>query len=602
MQSRIRFLTVFAICASHVPSMAQAQNCPEVQSARERLVEFRSRKTQQMAALQQMEATGPQTLEGQDRLDKLRTERPGQIQAERDQFRTAKANKRAQLLADRNQRIATLSRQRDQLSARNAAELGAQQAKYNDLVAKGPQTADLEAQARAAAQRESSLAEEKRRVIADLRNGKFCSQCGRSAYEIEKSGTETFEQHLVSVSGYAVMRPEQIQARSDAYDQQIAQARSQAQQLQNSVSRTRSDHANATATALAEITRLKVDGPAAVAGLEQQIQSTIANSDRSLAAVDDEVRTGLQRFADMETQRASDERGLDAAISQKNAAYQKQLSELRQAVTDSEAAEAPLKASFLQAANQCRAVIVDAQQQAAEQDNERRHAYDEAQRHYADASYRAVLETEAARRSSLDAGNPPPVRLPTPSLASLQGALRSASGMIQSARRSWKEGLGLRETSYYRGLDASVRQKIDKNIETFTSARNITRAVLKDSIGRLRSGSNMALLRNALGVGNGVAPDLSAAVDAAKPSLSSTAKKQLMPTLEAMAIEAAVDARERQLGRSFDPQERVAQRGYMRAMAYILDRKKQGEAMIDTYSEAIDTFMVNLSKDSGESQ
>lgn len=42
------------------------------------------------------------------------------------------------------------------------------------------------------------------RIKSDLQNGLYCSECKNSKTEIESSGIETFEQHLVSVSGVAL--------------------------------------------------------------------------------------------------------------------------------------------------------------------------------------------------------------------------------------------------------------------------------------------------------------------------------------------------------------------------------------------------------------
>jgi hypothetical protein len=587
------------LCPILAPA-AQAQDCPDVQTSRARLLEFRTQKAQRLAQLQEIEAAGPRTLEDQDRLNHLRTERPAEIAAQLDQFRRDQSAKRTRMLAERNQKIADIARQRNQLSARNGAELAAQQAKYNDLIAKGAQTADLEAQARAAAPREAELINEKQVVLAQLHSGKFCSQCGRSAFEIEKSGSETFEQHLISVNGQAVMKPEKIQERSDDYDQKIQQARQQHQQIQANLAKARGDHATAVNTALAAITRLKVDGPAAIANFEQQLQSTVAKSDLVLATVDSELKAGNERFAQMEVDRGNEERALDAAIASRGTDHEQKVGELRTALSQVEAEEAPLKAEFLQAASQCRAVVIQSQQTAAEQDHQRRKNYAVAQQQFVDTSYQDTVRREAERRTNLDAGQAPPLTKANAIVAGVESAARQASGTLQAARREWKNGLGLRESGYYRELDPSVRAKIDANIESFTSARNTSREVLRDYIGRVRSGSTMALLRNAMGQGNGVAPDLAAAAETPRPSLLGTIRSKVMPTIEAMAIETAVDSRERQSGRSFDPQERVAERGYVKAMYYITNPKKAGEAMIETYNETVDTFMANSKKSFGD--
>lgn len=589
-------MTIFA------PATASGQNCPEVEAAKLNLTAFRSDLAKQIAQLQNIESIGPGTLADQDKVNTLRTVRTQELKNQLDQFEQDQKEQRALALSERNRQIADLSRERNELSARNEANLNARQALYNSLLASGAQTADLETGALEAERQVAELVTEKQRVIADLRSGKFCSECGRSAYEIEKAGGETFEQHLVSVGGRAIMRPEQIQARSDSYDQKISQARQQLQQLQDSIANERTSHNKKVTDTLSEITRLTVDGPAQVGALQRRLDTAIAASDQTLARIDQDIVTGRQRFADLETQRVQEVAALEQAIEANTAAYQGKVDQLKQAVAAKASAEAALKTAFLSAATSCQAEVVDAQQTALADDLSRRQQYAAARNDYADASYQDTLQRERARRGAIEAGTSLPVLTGNQEVSGLDRTLNAIGGTIRADYDGWRSGLGLRESAYYRQLDPTVRQKIDANIETFTSARNSARAVLSDSLGRFRKGANSALLRNALGQGNGISADLAAAVDGAKPSASGTLRRQLMPTIEAMAIETVVDARQIQEGRTFDPQERVTERGFARAYTYLLDPKRLGNAMIETFNETLDTFRASLPDEEGANQ
>ncbi len=65
------------------------------------------------------------------------------------------------------------------------------------------------------------LSQEKNRVLGQLRSGHFCSECGRTAIEIENTGV-SFQQHLKDVRGKAIPAPpELINQKSEEYDNKI---------------------------------------------------------------------------------------------------------------------------------------------------------------------------------------------------------------------------------------------------------------------------------------------------------------------------------------------------------------------------------------------
>lgn len=83
---------------------------------------------------------------------------------------------------------------------------------------------DLFRQQKAAEEKASKLAEEKRRTVADLRAGYFCSQCKRAKSEFERAG-EDFYEHVRSVNGVVVAAaPAVIAAKEREYDEKIGAA------------------------------------------------------------------------------------------------------------------------------------------------------------------------------------------------------------------------------------------------------------------------------------------------------------------------------------------------------------------------------------------
>ncbi|MCA1612572.1 MAG: DUF4189 domain-containing protein [Acidobacteria bacterium] len=66
------------------------------------------------------------------------------------------------------------------------------------------------------------LYEEKKKSIEDMRNGRYCSKCTRTATEIEKVESTSFAAHLKKVSGREVPAPaNKIREKAKEYDQKI---------------------------------------------------------------------------------------------------------------------------------------------------------------------------------------------------------------------------------------------------------------------------------------------------------------------------------------------------------------------------------------------
>ena len=67
-----------------------------------------------------------------------------------------------------------------------------------------------------------NLVNEKQDALYDLEHGYYCSQCGRSAHEIESQTTETFDEHVNRVGG--VQEPasqEKIDKKMEEFDRKI---------------------------------------------------------------------------------------------------------------------------------------------------------------------------------------------------------------------------------------------------------------------------------------------------------------------------------------------------------------------------------------------
>ena len=222
------------------------------------------------------------------------------------------------------------------------------------------------------------------------------------------------------------------------------------------------------------------------------------------------------------------------------------------------------------------------------------------------ASYQHVRVQEVARRAAFEARTLVPPATEPSNIQALadefrQTVAKTVSSLFRKELRS-RDLLGLRESSYFRHLPDDTRDKIESDVQTFTSGTNIVRAVIRDSLGRVRSGSTSALLYNAFGLGNGVAPDLAVAIENARPSIVGTVKRKLMPTIQALAVEQIVDARERQENRIFDQQERVAERGAARVWTSMGNLLKHGESLIDTTHDAMNTFLISSGLQDDEAQ
>ncbi len=69
--------------------------------------------------------------------------------------------------------------------------------------------------------KKNKLTTERRVSLNQLKQGKYCSQCNRSAIEIEKSGVN-FKQHLIDVNGKEIPAPEElIRQKAEEYNQKI---------------------------------------------------------------------------------------------------------------------------------------------------------------------------------------------------------------------------------------------------------------------------------------------------------------------------------------------------------------------------------------------
>jgi hypothetical protein len=82
--------------------------------------------------------------------------------------------------------------------------------------------ADNNHEASKAAEAVNALIREKRKALQELAAGYYCSQCGRTASEIERQERKSFSSHLNDVKGRPIPAPaNRIQAKAREYDQRI---------------------------------------------------------------------------------------------------------------------------------------------------------------------------------------------------------------------------------------------------------------------------------------------------------------------------------------------------------------------------------------------
>ena len=79
----------------------------------------------------------------------------------------------------------------------------------------------------------STILSGKKQVLAEMRNGLFCSECNRTQSEIKRTGVR-FSEHLRQVSGKAVANPELLARKSAEYDNKLASQRQQCDALERS--------------------------------------------------------------------------------------------------------------------------------------------------------------------------------------------------------------------------------------------------------------------------------------------------------------------------------------------------------------------------------
>ncbi len=246
-KTQIKLGTVTSLLIAAVPSHANersrliAQQCPAFVTAVSELKNTRLQIRVNEAAILDRKQQGPEIFDLKAKLDQLTRSKPAEIESDRVRFLADMQSKTNDLEVQQDKAIAELRRQRDELTNRNQTRLAALQTKYDGLIANEPNRDKLLADANAKLQQAKN---EKRIVMAELRTGKFCSECSRSKYEIEKQTNVDFDTHLRDVNGYAVMREDKLLERERRFDRQIASAQNGIERVQKQICSTQSIPAN----------------------------------------------------------------------------------------------------------------------------------------------------------------------------------------------------------------------------------------------------------------------------------------------------------------------------------------------------------------------
>lgn len=246
-------------------------------------------------------------------LDNLRL----QLSREADQQATEARRRHATAVA----RLDTERQNIQEALARLDAERSAATSSSASLLA-------AEAELAAARKRVDDLNREKLTVIRELRSGQFCSECNRSKFEIERAGTETFQQHLISVGGRAVMNEGLILQRESEYNGRISEASGQIGRLLRRLETARERHR------LAELTR-----SAAFQERAERLASQAAANARNREEADRSLqvslasahrnRTSIEQLVEARSAQLNDSiAALEKTIQERIKAYDERLAEL----------------------------------------------------------------------------------------------------------------------------------------------------------------------------------------------------------------------------------------------------------------------------------
>lgn len=587
---KIKLAVAASLLIATAPSYANersrqiAQQCPAFATAASELKSARTQIRISQAAILDRKQQGPEVFDFKAKLDLLTREKPAEIEKDRTRFLADMQRKTNDVKVQQDTAIAKLRRQRDELRSRNETRLAALQIKYDGLIANEPDRDKLLADANAKLQQAKN---ERRIVMAELRTGKFCSECSRSKYEIEKQTNVDFDTHLRDVNGYAVMREDKLLERERRFDSQIASA-------QNGIDRAHkkiSDYDKDTQETLDEMTNLKVGGVEEVNSLDRRIVAQQEARYDALMKASNELEVGKQRYRKAETDRKNEVEDLRSRIDSRETSYRNEVAELQTALADAHSKERLASSTFFDARRSCRKIIAQNEKANAQEEIDKRAKGLQGKRRWAQASYNDTLGLERARRSALDSGAPMPQFRPSAQLQKLQQAAMPRSN-VASSPGNWRDVLDPRQTSFYRSLNSQTQAKINETIETLSDSRKVGRATLRDSLGRFKREGTLATLKNVFGQGRGLAPDLYEAVEKSRPNLYRTINRAVMPTVKAVAMEVALDAQESALDREYDPQERVVERSRLRVIMNFFNPKQLGDEMIETYRETLDNFSL----------
>lgn len=451
----------------------------------------------------------------------------------------------------------------------------------------------------------AAIESEKDLVIEELKTGQFCSKCMRSKHEIEK-GSETFLEHLQHVGGYAVMAPAEIKKREAAFDVRIHAARQEQNDLEARIRDTAAKYEKEVAGSRKELADMEL----AYASRSSRNKTEKADADQQLtkktAALAEEKKSLEADILAKERELNNKIQALGTEISDRQAAFNAQRTALTSTLATLKAQEAMLAAKVDAASSKYatayKKIRDDSYRSTVLQDTAKRRDAQQSRANWEASEHDFTVAQARHARRLLDnvpvAAGPDTIAAKKAKAQQDQQAyqrIEASPEPLQQPDPVPRSGaLTARAAQFMRSLPDDVQEKIQKNIETFSSPTNTARAVIRHSIASFEASVGNALLNKIQGKGSSLAEELAGAIEGAKPDLADTVKANIMPTIEDVAIDIAVSARSIEEQREFSVQERTTERGFARTRLFGANLKKHFNGLLRTFDETLDNATTLL--------
>lgn len=591
---------------SDVPLSPEASK--QRQAAKEvmgELLAVRSKISSATAALNQLEITGPQTNDISEKLAELKLTGPEKIKSYRASLKESIEKKSSQIKANHTKLTDQLALEKSQLDSAWTRDYPKKKKYFKSLLEQGALTKPLEMELEQAKKDELAIEQKKIIEMDEIRSGQFCSGCMKTRSEFLANG-ETIFPH----PGQSIVpgTPQQLEDREKKFDNKLFEARQAISAIESNIQQATKKYENEVESSRKELADMEL----AYESKSAKSEADKLNADQELtkksASLAEEEKARKADIAAKETELSNNIKALEDEISSRQKAFDEKRNGLTAALTTLKSQEAALSAKVNAAVSKYVAAQREFRSKSYRstgmQEINRQHDFQQVRTSWAASEYDATVAQERYARSSIDDS---PAAYKPEAIAAKQDKAQldqQAFQKINSERVESQESESVQPPSrlteradlFRRSLQGDVQEKIQRNIDTFSSPVNVVRAVINNSIDSFKSGAINALINKALGNESCLSCELTSLMDKAKPSIMGTLKSEIMPTIEDVAIESVVSARCIQDQRECSVQERTVDRGFARFefSGFGANLKKHFNGLLRTAGETYDNATVLL--------